>query len=257
MRRPRIGCAMFVTLACISSATDAQPSFAGKWKLNLEKSQLTGQTLSIEKKPSGMLRFDMQGFAYDFDVSGKDFPTPDGGTTSWREVNPTTWEATNKVNGKAIASYTLTLKGDAIAAVMKATKPDGSALEQTSVWTRVSGGPGFLGKWKSTEMKGAPNTLEIALDGANGITLSYPEFQIACKGSFDGKDYPMTGAGATMKQTLAFEKTGPNSIKMTTKVAGKPFYVDVLTLSADGKTLTDDGNPVAAKEPVKAVYERQ
>jgi hypothetical protein len=44
---------------------------------------------------------------------------------------------------------------------------------------------------------------------------------------------------------------------MTTKLSGKPFYVDVLTLSADGKTLIDEGNPVAAKEPVKAVYERQ
>jgi hypothetical protein len=257
MTRLRIGCAVVVALACIASAAHAQPSFAGTWKLNLEKSQLTGQTLSIEKQPSGMMRFDMAGFAYDFDVSGKDFPTPDGGTTSWREVNPTTWEATNKVNGKPIASYTLTLKGNSIAAVMKATKPDGSALEQSSVWNRVSGGPGFLGKWKSTEMKGAPSTLAIALDGANGITISYPEFQIACKASFDGKDYAMTGAGATMKQTLAFEKAGPNSIKMTTKIAGKPFYVDVLTLSADGKTLTDDGSPVAAKEPVKAVYERQ
>ena len=46
-----------------------------------------------------------------------------------------------------------------------------------------------------------------------------------------------------MKQTLAFEKTGANAIKMTTKLNGKPFYVDVLTLSADGKTLTDEGTP--------------
>ena len=89
------------------------------------------------------MHFDMQGFAYDFDLSGKDFPTPDGGTTSWREVNPTMWEATNKVNGKAIATYQLTLKGNTINAVMKATKPDGSTLEQTSAWSRVSGGSGF------------------------------------------------------------------------------------------------------------------
>jgi hypothetical protein len=257
MRTLRIGFATFVALAFVSSTAHAQPSFAGTWKLNLAKSQLTGQTLSIEKKPSGMMHFDMQGFAYDFDVSGKDFPTPDGGTAAWREVNPTTWEATNKVNGKPIATYQLTLKGDTINAVMKATKPDGTTMEQTSAWSRVSGGPGFLGKWKSTEIKGAPNTLQIALDGPNGITVTYPEFQISCKGSFDGKDYPLSGAGATMKQTLAFEKIGPTSIKMTTKVAGKPFYVDVLTLSADGKTLTDDGSPVAVKEPVKAVFERQ
>lgn len=257
MRRLRIGFATFVALAWMCSAAQAQPSFAGTWKLNLAKSQLTGQTLVLEKKPSGTLHFDMQGFAYDFDLTGKDFPTPDGGTTAWREVNATTWEATNKVNGKAIASYTLTLKGDAITAVMKATKPDGTALEQTSAWHRVSGGPGLLGKWKSTDVKGAPSTLEIALDGTTGITMKYPEFQMACTGSFDGKDYPVTGAGGAMKQTFAFEKSAANSIKITTKVDGKPFYVDVLTLSTDGKTLTDNGNPVAVKEPVKAVYERQ
>ena len=44
---------------------------------------------------------------------------------------------------------------------------------------------------------------------------------------------------------------------MTTKLNGKPFYVEVLTLSADGKTLTDDANPVSVKEPMKAVYEKQ
>ena len=99
--------------------------------------------------------------------------------------------------------------------------------------------------------------LEIALDGANGITMRYPEFQAVCKGSFDGNDYPWIGAGANLKQTLAFERSGINSIKMTTKLDGKPFYVDVLTLSADGKTLTDDGNPVSGDEPTKAVYEKQ
>ena len=86
--------------------------------------------------------------------------------------------------------------------------------------------------------------------------MKYPEFQAVCKASLDGKDYAMTGAAANMKQTLAFEKTGASVIKMTTKLNGKPFYADVLTLSADGK-LTDEGNPVAVKEPVKAVYERQ
>jgi hypothetical protein len=140
---------------------------------------------------------------------------------------------------------------------MKATKPEGETVEQSSSWTRVSGGPGFFGKWKSTEVKGTPSTMEIVLEDTNGITVKYPEFQIACKGSFDGKDYPLTGAGANLKQTVAFEKTGANSIKLTTKLNGKPFYVEVLTLSADGKTLTDDANPVSVKEPTKAVYEKQ
>jgi len=257
MRRLCVGVVSVLALTCLSGRAAAQPSFAGTWKLNLVKSQLTGQTLSLEKAASGLLHFDTQGFAYDFDLSGKEFPAPDGSTVSFREVNPTTWEGTIKMNGKVIATYGLSLKGDTLSAVMKATKPEGGSMEQTALWSRVSGGPGFLGKWKSKEVKGAPTTLEIALEGANGITVKYPEFQVACKASFDGKDYPVNGAGANLKQTLAFEKSGANAIKMTTKLNGKPFYVDVFTLSADGKTLIDEGNPVAVKEPIKAVYERQ
>jgi hypothetical protein len=257
MKRSGVAVTLFVALASTVYLRAQQPSFAGTWKLNLDKSQLTGQTLSIEKTASGLMHFDSQGFAYDFDLSGKEFPTPDGGTVSWKEVNASTWDGIFKVNGKVLVTYHLTLDGDTTTAVMKATQPDGKAVEQTITTTRVSGGPGFLGKWKSKEVKGAPTTMEIALDGANGITLKYPEFQIACKGSFDGKDNPMTGGGANLKQTLAFEKSGANAIKITTKLNGKPFYVDVLTLSSDGKVLTDEGNPVAVKEPVKAVYERQ
>ena len=93
-----------------SNQAAAQPSFAGTWKLNLAKSQLTGQTISVEKTASGLMHFDSQGFEYDFDLSGKEFPTPDGGTTSWREVSPTIWEATNKINGRVIATYRLTLR---------------------------------------------------------------------------------------------------------------------------------------------------
>ena len=72
--------ALVVALVSTSNQASAQPSFAGTWKLNLAKSQLTGQTVSIEKAPSGLMHFDSQGFGYDFDLSGKEFPTPDGGT---------------------------------------------------------------------------------------------------------------------------------------------------------------------------------
>ena len=179
-----------------------------------------------------------------------DFLTPDtGGVLEGNEPE----RLGSASNGKVIATYSLALKGAALTAVMKATKPEGGLWsrrppEPRLWWT----GPGQV---KSTEVKGAATTWNHS--SANGITVKYPEFQVACKASLDGKDYPQTGAGANMKQTLAFEKSGANAIKMTTKLNGKLFYVDVLTLSADGKTLTDEGNPVAVKEPVKAVYEKQ
>jgi hypothetical protein len=97
----------------------------------------------------------------------------------------------------------------------------------------------------------------ITTKGKNGVTVEYLEFKQVCKGSFDGKDHTLTEAGAASKIALAFEKTGADTIKVTTKLQGKPIYVDVFTLSADGNTLTDDGNGVSVNEPVKAIFERQ
>ena len=77
MKRLGVAVTLFAALTTTVYLRAQQPSFAGTWKLNLAKSQLSGQTLSVEKTSSGM-HFDSQGFAYDFDLSGKDFPTPDG-----------------------------------------------------------------------------------------------------------------------------------------------------------------------------------
>jgi hypothetical protein len=246
-----------MALAATSIMAADEPSFNGSWKLNLAKSQLQGQTVTFEKTASGLMHFDMEGFGYDFDLKGTEYPTPDGGTIAWLETTPTTWVGTNRVNGKLIGTYSLSLAGDSMTFLMKLNKPDGSTLEQTTTSTRVSGGPGFLGKWKSTEVKGAPTTVEIATKGKSQITIKYPEFQQVCTGKFDGKDCVIKEAGRVSKFTVAFEKTGPSAFKMTTKLNGTPFYIDTVTLSPDGQALTDDGNAVSVNEPVKLVYERQ
>src|SRR4051812_46483718 len=102
MRARMIGCAAAILTFTAGSLWAQAPSFDGTWKLNIAKSQLTGQTVTFEKKPNGLLHFDSQGFAYDFDLEGKEHPTPDGGTTAWTQVNPTTLETTNRANGKVI-----------------------------------------------------------------------------------------------------------------------------------------------------------
>ncbi len=257
MRTRVIGCAVAI-LMCGAGASWAQaPAFGGTWRLNVAKSQLTGQTVSFEKKPDGLIHFDSQGFSYDFDLEGKEHPTPDGGTTAWKQVNSTTWDSTSRVNGKVVSTYRSVVKGDALGVTIRMLKADGTSSDMNVNLTRVSGGPGLMGKWKSTEVKGVPSTLEVSVDGKTGITLKYPDMQMSCTGAFDGKDHPMVVAGTAIKQTLAFERQGANAFKMTTKIDGKPYYTDVLTLSADGKTLTDEGMPVATNEPSKAVYERQ
>ncbi len=80
-RIPSLAILIAAMAAALSSAE--QPSFTGTWKLNMAKSQLAGQTMTVQKNASGLYHYDSGGFEYDFDLHGKQCPTPDGGTTAW------------------------------------------------------------------------------------------------------------------------------------------------------------------------------
>jgi DNA-binding beta-propeller fold protein YncE len=99
-------------------------------------------------------------------------------------------------------------------------------------------------------------TVEIAVSGANGVKVSSdgtPVFN--CQ--FDSKDTAGLGMMAASKASFACRKISATSFEVTGKLDGKPMYVDVYTVSADGKTLTDSGTPVNAKtEPYKFVFDR-
>jgi hypothetical protein len=238
--------------AVISTAADAP--YIGKWKVNSSKSQLTDM-VTIEKLPSGEMRFEESGFTYTFKLDGKEYPMPDGGTTSWKSVGDGKWEVTNRANGKVSATITLTLSGDRLSSMAMIPQSDGKDIMQTSTSKRISGGPGIVGKWQGTQADAGSAWLEVTLNGADGLILKAPNSMCAAK--FDGKPYPMTGSGDGSKATMAFHKTGPASFETTTFLDGKPYFNDVYTASADGKMLTDTGTPVSTKKPLKVVYDRQ
>ena len=244
-------------LAVNSGMIAADPSFDGTWKLNLNKSQLSGPVYTIEKKASGVMHYSGGGFDTDFDLGGKEIVMPNGTSIIGKEINATAWELTFRLNGKHVSKSKVTLANNQLTWVSDLVSADGKTVQQTSTDTRVSGGPGFVGKWKTGDVKGSATTLKIALQGANGITLELPESQTVVKASFDGKDYPFTQAGQTTKMTLSFTKSGPNGFSTTLKMNGKPFAVDVYTISADGKTLTDESTTTATNEKTKSVFDRQ
>jgi hypothetical protein len=246
----------WILMATVSFLAAADAPYLGKWKLNPAKSQLTGETTSIEQTADGGIRLVNPETSNDFKPDGKEYPTPSGSTIAWKEVSPNNFEVTIRTNGQVVANIRLVLKGDTLAQTAHRKKADGGTSESTVKLARVSGGPGIFGKWKTTDVKAAA-TLDLVSNGADGLTFKYPDSGDACAGKFDGNDYPVTGPQAAGKTAYTFKKTGPNSFEMTEKLAGKAIYVDTFTLSPDGKTLTDDGTPVSAKEPTKAVYDRQ
>lgn len=250
-------CTLLVVLAATSFLLAADPNFAGTWVLDLTKSQLGGTVYTFEKQASGTMHYNGGGFDADFDSTGKEYTMPSGVSVAAKEVSPTSWELTFRMNGKPLSKSKVTLNGNSLMWVSDVTGPDGKTVQQTSTDTRVSGGPGFLGKWKSGEVKGTATTMKITTDGTNGITVESLEAQRTRKASFDGKDYPVMVAGQASKFTNAFTKTSPTTFTVTTRMNGKEFAMDVYTISADGKTLTNDSTMTATKEKTKSVFDRR
>ena len=83
------------------------------------------------------------------------------------------------------------------------------------------------------------------------------DFQLTCEAKFDGKDYPCTGPTIASGWTMSVNKSGPRTIDITNKQNGKPLYLVSMTVSSDGKTLTETGSAVGVNEKFKAVYDRQ
>jgi hypothetical protein len=252
LARLALGVALSVT-----AAFAADPAYVGKWKVNPAKSAVTGDTVTIMNAAGGMMQFNSQGFTYTFKTDGKEYPTPDGGTTQWKATTADTWDVTNRMKGKVSATYHLVVKGQTLSVSGKMMKPDNTSMDFSSTYKRIEGNAGFLGKWMSTDAKIPANTLEIAASGANGIALKDDTGPVA-SGQFDSKDNPAQGLMAGSKTTFAFRKISANAFEVTVKLDGKPMYVDVYSVSADGKTLTDDGTPSnAQKEKYKVVFDRQ
>jgi hypothetical protein len=249
----RLCCATWFSL-CLAIA--AEPSYIGRWKLDPARSKLTGETIKIEKTESGM-RFAGAGMSYEFKPDGKQYPVPGGATASWQKLDPNTWETIIRRNGQVLNKFRQVFHADTMTLTASHTKPGGGIVEESAVWKRVSGGSGILGTWQSTEVKAAATGLNIAANGADGLTIEFPDYGTSCAAKFDGKDYPMNGLQEQQHASCSITKSGPSSFKATVKQDGKVIVNHLVTVDVAGTVLTDDGTAATATEPMKAVYTRQ
>src|SRR5579863_8296364 len=76
-----------VAMATVAFLAAADAPYMGKWKLNLAKSRLTGETLSIEKTPSGSMKYVTAEVSYDFKTDEREHPGGDCGAQNTRRRN--------------------------------------------------------------------------------------------------------------------------------------------------------------------------
>jgi len=249
---------LVLSAAAVMAAADLP--YAGKWKMNPAKSDFGETTVTITNLGSGEMQFLGDGQSYNFKVDGNDYPSFYGQTAAWKQLDANTWQITEKLNGKVLTTDTdkLSADGKTLTFNMKGPKPEGGTMDETMVFQRVSGGPGLAGKWKAKNFKSSsPETMELAASGNDGLKLTVLDFDLTCDAKFDGKDYPCTGPTIAQGWTMSVKKSGERAVEIVDKMNGKPLYQVTMTVSPDGKTLTETGGAVGVNEKFKAVYDRQ
>lgn len=246
-------------IAAAAALVAADLPYAGKWKMNVAKSDLSGTTVTYEKLPSGDWQSTADGQPYKFKMDGKDYADGMGNTAAWKAIDASTWETSWKLNGKLLSTDTLKLGTDgSLTESAKGTRPNGEAINDTTTFQRVSGGPGLAGKWKTKTVKtGSPAVMELVPLGSDGLSFKEPANGLTCDAKLDGKDYPCTGPTFAAGWTVTMAKAGERSLDLVVKKDSKAFFKISYTVAADGKSLTETGGSTATDEKIKIVYDRQ
>jgi hypothetical protein len=245
-------------IGAASIAFAADTPFAGTWKLNLDKSKLTGDTVKFN--PAGeLMRITGSGDTYEFKMDGSDTKTRFG-SAAWKKIDDNTLEEVDKVKGNVESKTTWTLSADGKTLTQHITgdKPGGGSFDDTVTFVRIAGAHGFAGTWKDKEFKGsAPSSLTLS-DAENGLTFDEPAFKLKASGKFDGKPGTVEGPQIPPGASFVLTKAGPRSFKMTRTQDGKPFDMSTRTVSADGKTLSVVTRVMGTTDPpMTEVFEKQ
>jgi plastocyanin len=243
MKSHLVRLSLIAALACATTAALAENPFVGTWKADYSKSHLTGQTVSFTKEPGGTVRIASANDAYSFKPDGSDTKDSFGDTVQWKQMDDHTWKEFVKEGSMVVTdTWTLAADGKTLEVAASGTRPDGKDIDSSDTYTRLGVGKGFFGKWKSTKVDDkTPVSREFEANGDDGVIWKLPELKASVALKFDGKAVAPTGPTVPEGLTIAGTKLGPRSIELTEKLKGKVVYKGHLTVSPDGKTMTQVG----------------
>ena len=241
MKKFFLVCALTAFAALPSLAADSP--WAGTWKLDLAKSNFTGDTFTYSKAANGMMHFSDGSIAnYDFAIDGKDYKTVYDRTTAWTEAGNNAWDSVSKANGKVLVKVhrQLSADGKTLTVTDTGTRPDGTTFHDETIYTRVTGTTGLVGKWRSTKVTiSAPDSFVISCPSPGTIHWDIPAYKESVEGKLDGTDLPITGPNVPPGLTLSVKQDAPNKLSYVVKGNGKADSYGIQTLATDGKSFTD------------------
>jgi hypothetical protein len=248
-----------VFLAAVPSPLSAQSPFDGNWVLNQQKSDFTGESMTIEDAGDGAITFVNPNFTYTVKTDGTKTDTPGGATVAIQKQGEDSYHQTLWRKGKELSQsdWKLSDEGKTLTIHEFGTRPDGEKFDDTSTYARASGGTSLGGEWKTTSVKmGSPQTFAITIGADDQMTWDIPAMKATWKGKTNGTEAPAVGPTVPESLTLAVTRSSPRSLSMIEKLKGKTLYTATYTVSEDGKTMTVAGKN-AKGETIREVWDKK
>jgi hypothetical protein len=89
------------------------------------------------------------------------------------------------------------------------------------------------------------------------LSWDIPAIKGVLDAKLDGKDYSPDGPTVPKGLTIALTRVSPRSMKLTEKMNGELLYHSTLTVSTDGKKITEVGMPAKSNVSFTEVWVKQ
>lgn len=254
------------TLAIVLAAAFAAPCFAatpnwnGTWKLDHAKSHLASGTVTITQTGPRAFRIDMGNIAENITCDGKAHPALAGRDGICKMLPGGGYKLTTLLHGRVLGRTHLTFSSNGKKQYMASTNylPNGKTTTSHSTYTRLSGTTGLAGKWRQTQYSTSSPGIMIFSVSGDTLHIHNPAEESTLNARLDGTPATLTGPNAPKSLTISVKKINSRELHETDRLNGKVIGEDNMTLSPDGKTLTDiSWNPAQPHEKETEVYTRQ
>lgn len=249
--------AMFTASPCFAKDS----AWSGTWKENQAKSKLTGDTMTYAAKGGGVFHYSNGGtIEYDFACDGKSYTTLGDRAITCTGSTDTGMDIVSTAHGTVLSKYHRAISADGKTMTIHGTamRADGKTEDFDEVYRRVSGTKGLAGKWLDVKDKEQDEEVMVMTVADKMLHIEVPSQKQVMDGKLDGSDGKVNGPNIPPGAAPAYKSVTANKISYEIKLNGKVLYQGTYTLSADGKTLTDDEwVPGRMAEKSTVVFEKQ
>jgi hypothetical protein len=237
---------LFATVLLLAPALLlGQDALQGTWRTNMDQSKLSPKPYvfsivdSMYECSTCAPKIKIKADGTDQPVTGQSYDT-----LSVRVNDSKTIALTGKKDGKTVFEQTRTVLGDGSTLALKSTsyaKENGKSVETEVTLTRTDKGPAGAndtsGSWQVNKVVESDTGLMTTYKWAGDeLSMSQPTGE-NYSAKLDGKDYPYQGSYAY--DSVSLKRIDDHTIEATNKRDGKVISVSRISVSPDGKTLTE------------------